>query len=455
MSKGKKILCYGLIFMVLCVSFFLIAPPDSKSNTLTIYATFLESDEFQLFYSDGSPFSEEDSFKLRTSTLSDSYTFSVPSNSLEYRLDFGTMPYNAVLVEKIVLEKGGYAHTLSSDAWNQLLITVEPNYHELYYALEDSHINFRFLGNDPFIQLSQEELMAHSHRALDSSPVYLLYVLLSFVVTLVLYKFVYLKDVLYFIKNIYQSRTLLFSLASNDFKVKYAGSYLGFVWAFIQPVCTILVFWFVFQIGFKSAPVIEVPFALWLASGLIPWFYFADSFSGATGTFFEYNYLVKKVVFKVEILPIVKIVAALYVHLFFIGFVLFLFVINGVSLTSDLFYLGYYVLCTTYLVIGLSFFTSAVVIFFKDLAQIIGICLQFGMWLTPIMWDKAIFSDQIIQILKINPMFYVVDGYRNAFLGTSTFDLSYTVYFWVVSTFVFLFGMSLFRRLKVHFADVL
>ena len=109
----------------------------------------------------------------------------------------------------------------------------------------------------------------------------------------------------------------MFSLAKNDFKTKYAGSYLGIVWAFIQPIVTILVYWFVFSVGLKAGTVSDYPFVLYLVSGIVPWFFFQDALNGGTNALIEYNYLVKKVVFKISILPIVKNISALFVLVFF------------------------------------------------------------------------------------------------------------------------------------------
>ena len=115
------------------------------------------------------------------------------------------------------------------------------------------------------------------------------------------------------------------SLAKNDFKTKYAGSYFGIIWAFIQPVCTIIVFWFVFQIGFRNADVGNVKYILWFATGLIPWFFFQDGWNSATYAFMDYSYLVKKVKFKVNILPVIKIISAFFVHIFFVIFMFFFY----------------------------------------------------------------------------------------------------------------------------------
>ncbi len=119
-----------------------------------------------------------------------------------------------------------------------------------------------------------------------------------------------------------QNRRLILKLSVNDFKTKYAGSYLGIVWAFIQPIVTILVYWFVFSVGLRSGNVDNYPFVLYLTTGIIPWFFFQDALNGGTNALLEYNYLVKKVVFKISILPIVKIISAGFVHVFFVAFAL-------------------------------------------------------------------------------------------------------------------------------------
>ena len=91
--------------------------------------------------------------------------------------------------------------------------------------------------------------------------------------------------------DIYKNRRLVAKLAKNDFKTRYAGSYLGIVWAFIQPVITILVYWFVFSVGFRSGTGdLGVPFVLYLVAGIVPWFFFQDALIGGTNSLLEYNY---------------------------------------------------------------------------------------------------------------------------------------------------------------------
>lgn len=268
-----------------------------------------------------------------------------------------------------------------------------------------------------------------------------------------------MKKILALPAELYQNRKLVLSLAKNDFKTKYAGSYLGIVWAFIQPIVTILVYWFVFSVGLKAGTVSDYPFVLYLVSGIIPWFFFQDALNGGTNALIEYNYLVKKVVFKISILPIVKIISALFVHVFFVAFALLLCACYGYTPSLYTLQIIYYSVCTFLFVLGLVYATSAIVIFFRDLTQIISIFLQVGVWLTPIMWDIDMLSSHpwLIKLFKLNPMYYVVTGYRDSMLGHVGIwnHVSWTIYFWVVTILLFGLGSVIFKRLKPHFADVL
>ncbi len=264
--------------------------------------------------------------------------------------------------------------------------------------------------------------------------------------------------------GIYESRKLITRLSVNDFKTKFAGSYLGIIWAFIQPVITILVYWFVFEKGFKPDPVnnaagVTVPFVLWLTAGMVPWFFFSDALSGGTRALLDYSYLVKKVVFQIDILPIVKVVSAVFVHLFFLAFAVLLYTLYGYYPDFYTLQIIYYSLCLFVLVLGISYFTSAVVVFFRDLNQVINIVLQVGVWVTPIMWnmDTMDISPVIKNILKLNPLYYIVQGYRDAFIGKIAFweRAGLTAYFWGFTIVCIFFGTYIFKKLRMHFADVL
>jgi len=264
-------------------------------------------------------------------------------------------------------------------------------------------------------------------------------------------------------KELWNNRRLIWKLSKNDFKTRYAGSYLGIIWAFVQPVITILVYWLVFEKGFSAKAEmfksgVEVPFVVYLTSGLVPWFFFSEAVSQSTNALLEYNYLVKKVVFKISILPLIKIIAACFIHVFFVAVLLIIYFIYGYGFTPYLFQLVYYSFCMFILVLALSYTFCSVVVFFRDLSQIVAIALQIGMWATPIMWSVTRIEGTVFEtIFKLNPLYYVVNGYRQSLFGQAWFfeDWQLTLYFWGVTLLLFAFGTVVFKRLKPHFADVL
>ncbi len=264
--------------------------------------------------------------------------------------------------------------------------------------------------------------------------------------------------------NVLADRKLIGRLSVNDFKTKFAGSYLGIFWAFVQPIVTILVYWFVFEKGFKpdtgvSASGEEAPFVLYLIAGMVPWFFFNDALSGGTRALLDYSYLVKKVVFQIEDLPIVKVASAVFVHLFFVAFTVFLFALYGYFPDGFTLQILYYSACLFLFVTGLTYLTSALVVFFRDLNQVIGIALQVGVWVTPIMWniDTMNIGPMFKRILKLNPLYYIVQGYRDSLIQkTAIWDRPFlTAYFWAVTALCLWFGNYVFRKLRTHFADVL
>ncbi len=258
--------------------------------------------------------------------------------------------------------------------------------------------------------------------------------------------------------NFDKTRKLVTRLAVNDFKTKYAGSYLGIIWAFVQPLVTIFVYWFVFS-TFRSGGVRQVPYILWMIAGLIPWFYFQDALNSGTNVLIEYSFLVKKVVFNIDVLPLVKLISGLFVHVFFVFVMLVLYCVMGHVPGITVIQVVYYTFAMFMLALGIVYTTSAVNVFFRDLAQVINICLQVGVWMTPIMWN---FNDlrmgAVMQtIFKLNPMYYIVEGYRLALIDHQWFwrRPTQTIYFWAVTIFLFWLGRRIFTKLKVHFADIL
>ena len=126
-----------------------------------------------------------------------------------------------------------------------------------------------------------------------------------------------------FLRELLRNRHIMAELTKNDFRKKYLGSSLGIIWAFIHPTIYIMIVWFVFQVGFNSQPMDNFPFVLWMLAGIIPWFFFSECLGGASNIIIENAFLVKKVAFSTEILPLIKILSSLIIHFFFIIVIFF------------------------------------------------------------------------------------------------------------------------------------
>ena len=103
---------------------------------------------------------------------------------------------------------------------------------------------------------------------------------------------VYYDRLLILPKELWQSRELIWKLSKNDFKKRYAGSYLGFVWALVQPVVTVVMYYIVFDKVFQTrsqlvASGVEVPYVLHLTAGLVPWFFFSEAITNGTNALME------------------------------------------------------------------------------------------------------------------------------------------------------------------------
>lgn len=250
---------------------------------------------------------------------------------------------------------------------------------------------------------------------------------------------------------------LLLQFSVDDFRNKYAGSLIGVTWAFIQPIMTIIIYWFIFQVGFKSQPVADYPFILWLIAGLIPWFFISEAVTGVTSSLAEYSYLVKKILFNVNILPLTRIYSCFLVQIFLVLFTIIFFALFGYL--PDLYYLQlpYYMVYMLVILTGIGYCTAAFYPFFKDLLQIVNIVMQVVFWLTPIVWDFNIMSNQIRKMLSFNPFYYVIEGYRNIFVYKKFFweNWKMGIYYWIIAILLLIISTRIFQKMKDHFADVL
>ena len=410
--------------------------------------------DIQFFWSCDGQFQENSSLikEYQYPENKEKIQFQFPKNSKYLRLDFGEEVNNIFISEcKLILKNETFPIDFKNmDIFSNNIREIESTEQgaDIETEYNDPYIAFN-LESESFLKFIDKVNILETRKTKIELSVFI--DVLFIVITILLYRYRGLMHVFY------ENKKLIFRLTVNDFKNKFAGSYFGSIWAFIQPLVTILVYWFVFAVGFRSTPVDGVPFVFWLMAGLIPWFFFSESWQNSTNSLIEYSYLVKKVVFKVDILPLIKIFSALVIHLFFLVlFFLLLFITQG-KVSKYMLQVPYYLVALIVLVIGIAYFSSAIILFFKDFGQIIGIILQIGVWMTPIMWNYQVIPIQYQWIIKLNPIFYIVQGYRNTFLYDIWFweDMKQTTYFWCITLGLLILGICVFQKLKVHFADVL
>lgn len=455
MRKVRIILCSILIILFDC--FIFLGHNEIPKSAVDLYL-ILQSDtkdQYQVYYSESGVFEEEKSVfdEYKASNMRQTLKFSIPRECRYIRLDLGTVDAKIELKDiyfKIYNKKLHLNYDLLADGGHNMIDSMISN---------NGKVDIVTCGNDPYIaiDISTLNLEQFVKRERGSYELLQKIMICFFTNAALIFLFLFSKGVLSIPIELVKNRQLIWNLALNDFKTRYAGSYLGIIWAFIQPIVTILVYWFVFQVAFKSAPIGNYPYVLWLIAGLIPWFFFSEALSNATNSMIEYSYLVKKVVFKISILPIVKIFSATFVHLFFLILMFFIFFFCGHKIDLYSVQSIYYTFCMFVIVLAISYATCSVVVFFRDLGQIIAIILQVGVWMTPIMWNYTMIPENYQWVFKLNPMYYVVMGYRDAFINKVWFwnHLGYTIYFWILSVVLLCFGTTIFRKIKVHFADVL
>lgn len=257
----------------------------------------------------------------------------------------------------------------------------------------------------------------------------------------------------------YKSRYLVWQLTKRDFKSRFAGSALGLVWAFLQPVSMMVILWFVFTFGLKAQRTTSsIPFAPWFFSAMVSWNFFQDALFSTTNSLSEYAFLVKKVNFQIRLIPLIKIFSGLILHIIFIAILLVILLISHIEPSFYWLQAFYFLFCTGFLLLGIGLITSAFNVFSRDTGQLVGIATQFGFWLTPIIWDIQTLPLHYQYLLKLNPVYYITEGYRWSFVYHRSFweaGFHQTIYFWSVSGMIYFVGKRTFSRLRPHFGDVL
>jgi ABC-type polysaccharide/polyol phosphate export permease len=249
---------------------------------------------------------------------------------------------------------------------------------------------------------------------------------------------------------------LLGEFTRRDFKGRYAGSVMGFLWSFVQPLWSLALFTFLFSTVMKVSPGIgerTSNFAIFLFCGLLPWMAIQEGIIRATTAITENAGLVKKMSFPSGLLVWAVVLAALLHEAIALGLFLVVLGVTGELSLSGLWILLIAVPLQVGLTVGLGFLAAAVNVFFRDTAQINSMLLQGWFYLTPIVYPLSLVPDRFARFLALNPLTALVTLYREALLGGEMPPLESLTPLVVTTVAALAIGIWVFRRLKPVFAD--
>jgi lipopolysaccharide transport system permease protein/teichoic acid transport system permease protein len=230
----------------------------------------------------------------------------------------------------------------------------------------------------------------------------------------------------------------------------------GLSWAIIEPLAMMIILWFVFTF-LRAGRDMAYPFSVFLLTGLIAYDFFNKTINSATRSIKAFSFLITKVNFRLAVVPLVKIACEVLIHLIILFIVIIILFATGQKFSVYWFQVFYYLFCSVFLLIGISWFTSSVLLFFPDITYIITIIMRVLFFMTPIFWTIDRFPPKYLIIVQLNPLFYLVNGYRDSFLvhkGFWEYPLL-TVYFWGITISMLVIGVVVFRKLRPAFADII
>lgn len=250
---------------------------------------------------------------------------------------------------------------------------------------------------------------------------------------------------------------MMLALSLWELRLRYAGTLGGMIWSVILPLTMVLVYWYVFAVGLRAQGPDNVPYIVWFLCGFSCWTLFNETLSSGVSCVTRSGHLVKNLVFPLEMLPTISVVVSQVTHAIMLVILLILLFVYKMNLSLYALQFFYYFLALNILATGFSFLLSAVNVFCRDLGQALSIILNILFWLTPIAWAPNMLSETIKHYMLFNPIYYIVNGYRESFIYHKTFwiEPGPTLSFWIVCAVIFSMGWIIFNRFKLDFADAM
>jgi len=254
-------------------------------------------------------------------------------------------------------------------------------------------------------------------------------------------------------QELYRFRELLWTLTYRDFRVKYAQTILGFVWAFINPLFTLVVLSFVFGTVAK-VDTGDVPHVIYTIAGMCGWTYFSKVFEQAGSSIIGAQNMVKKIYFPRIIIPTSKALTALIDFAIVILCLAVLMVIYKHPPAATIVYFPFFLIIAIVSGLAAGIWMSALTIRFRDFQHITPLLIRLGMYATPIAYPASAVPEKYQMLFYLNPMAGVVEGMRWSILGGTPPNTFAYISFALIFIFFFL-GLLYFSKVERVMADIL
>lgn len=256
--------------------------------------------------------------------------------------------------------------------------------------------------------------------------------------------------------EIWENRERMFRLAEYDYRTRNKDSYLGKVWSWLNPLIQILTYWFVFGVGMRGGkPVGDHPYLLWMLTGLLPWFFSSACITGGAGSVYSKAGMVLRIQYPLSTIPVGNTMVNFFEHLTTMVILLAVLLFYGYFPSLVWINLLYYMVCGILFFSSLSMLTSTLTMIARDFQKLITSLIRLLFYLTPILWTLDTMPTGARKILELNPILYLINGYRDSLLFGVNFwergpDL---IRFWFLTILLTLLGCSFHRKYKDYFID--
>lgn len=267
-----------------------------------------------------------------------------------------------------------------------------------------------------------------------------------------------MQSVKYVIKENLDNVYRIFCIAKYEILSENRDSKLGMIWTILDPLIQILSYWFAFGLGIRGGqPVEGVPYLNWMLGGLIVWFFLSAAIRKGTNSIHSKSSVITKMKFPVSILPTTVILKELFYHLITIALVYIVIIINGTKANINNLFIIYYLFCAVVFSISLTMVTSVLNMFTRDVKKLVNASMRLLMFVTPILWNMNKLPENMQLIMKCNPIYYIVEGYRDSlfYYGGLSNKVGETLVFWIIVSILFIVGSSLMYKFKHKFIDLI